>query len=408
MRGITQWENTRISVRSIAGSPIRSALTALGVMIGVAAVIILVALGRGAQTQVESSLNSLGANLLIVYSGEPRGTALVRSNTANIRPTLSEDDLAMIRALPPELVLLSAPASTANVQLKFENRNIAASVVGTGPEYPEIRNFRPIYGSFFTEIDVERRSAVVLLGAQVYRDLFDPGRDPVGESVRINGVSYRVLGVMEEKGSAAQDSSVLIPISTFQRRVSGDSNYAMISIQAASSEVMREVQSVIEQQILRLHRLPSMEYADFYIANQMDLLSTVAGVAGTFTLLLASIAGISLVVGGVGIMNIMLVSVTERTREIGVRMALGARPRDITAQFLTEAVVLAIGGGIIGIALGITGSWVAMNMARTAAEVSIFSVVAAFGFSVLIGLFFGGYPAWRASRLDPIEALRYE
>ncbi|TVR91919.1 MAG: FtsX-like permease family protein [Spirochaetaceae bacterium] len=408
MRGITQWENTRISVRSIAGSPIRSALTALGVMIGVAAVIILVALGRGAQTQVERSLNSLGANLLIVYSGEPRGTALVRSNTANIRPTLTEDDLAMIRAMPPELVSLSTPASTANVQLKFENRNIAASVVGTGPEYPDIRNFQPIYGTFFTHADLERRAAVVLLGAQVYRDLFDAGRDPIGENVRINGVSYRVLGVMEEKGSAAQDSSVLIPISTFQRRISGESNYAMISIQAASSEVMHEVQAAIEQQILRLHRLPSMDYADFYIANQMDLLSTVAGVAGTFTLLLASIAGISLVVGGVGIMNIMLVSVTERTREIGVRMALGARPRDITAQFLTEAVVLALGGGAIGIALGIGGSWVAVNMARTAAEVSIASVGAAFGFSVIIGLFFGGYPAWRASQLDPIEALRYE
>ena len=408
MRGITQWENTRISVRSIAGAPIRSALTALGVMIGVAAVIILIALGRGAQTQVESSLHALGANLLIVYSGEPRGTALVRNNTANIRPTLSESDLAMIQDLPLELVALSTPASTANVQLKFENRNIAASVVGTGPEYPDIRNFQPIHGSFFTQTDLDRRSAVVLLGAQIYRDLFDAGRDPVGENIRIDGVSYRVIGVMEEKGSAAQDSSVLIPITTFQRRISGETDYAMISMQAASSEVMREAQAVIEQQLLRLHRLPSMDYADFYIANQMDLLSTVAGVASTFTLLLASIAGISLVVGGVGIMNIMLVSVTERTREIGVRMALGARPRDITAQFLTEAVVLAIGGGIVGIALGLAGSWVAVNMARTAAEVSTASVVAAFGFSVFIGLFFGGYPAWRASKLDPIEALRYE
>jgi len=346
--------------------------------------------------------------LLIVYSGEPRGTALVRNNTANIRPTLSESDLAMIQDLPLELVALSTPASTANVQLKFENRNIAASVVGTGPEYPDIRNFQPIHGSFFTQTDLDRRSAVVLLGAQIYRDLFDAGRDPVGENIRIDGVSYRVIGVMEEKGSAAQDSSVLIPITTFQRRISGETDYAMISMQAASSEVMREAQAVIEQQLLRLHRLPSMDYADFYIANQMDLLSTVAGVASTFTLLLASIAGISLVVGGVGIMNIMLVSVTERTREIGVRMALGARPRDITAQFLTEAVVLAIGGGIVGIALGLAGSWVAVNMARTAAEVSTASVVAAFGFSVFIGLFFGGYPAWRASKLDPIEALRYE
>ncbi|POR04322.1 hypothetical protein AU468_03200 [Alkalispirochaeta sphaeroplastigenens] len=408
MKGITQWENTRISVRSIAGSPVRSALTALGVMIGVAAVIVLVALGQGAQAQVEKSLQSLGSNLLIVYSGEQRGAALVRTNTSNIRPTLTPDDLKMIRSLPPELVTLSTPASTANVQLKFENRNVAATAIGTGPEYPEIRNFRPIHGEFFRHDHVEDRAPVVVLGAQVYRDLFHQGHDPLGEAVRINGVAYRVIGVMEEKGNAAQDSSVIIPVTTFQRRISGGSNYAMITLQAASTDVMREVQERIEQGILRLHRLPSMDHADFYVANQLDLLSTVAGVAGTFTLLLAGIAAISLLVGGVGIMNIMLVSVTERTREIGVRMALGARPRDIISQFLTEAVVLSVAGGIAGIAIGLAGSWVAVHLGRTPAKVHILSVVASFGVSVIIGLFFGGYPAWRASKLDPIEALRYE
>ncbi len=402
------WESMRMSGRSIAGSPVRAALTALGVMIGVASVISLVALGRGAQEEVAGGLQQLGSNLLIVYSGEPRGTALVRTNTSNIRPTLTETDLETIRGLPADMITYVAPATTANAQLKYENRNTVSTVIGTTPEYTEVRNLRPAYGEFFSESDVDSRSSVVAIGMQVYRDLFAPGTDPVGQRIRVNGISFRVVGVMEEKGDAAQDNSVLIPITTYQRRVSGDSNYAMIAIQAASPDVMRPLQATIEEHLLRLHRLPSMESADFYVANQLDLLATVEGVAGTFTLMLASIAAISLVVGGVGIMNIMLVSVTERTREIGVRMALGARRRDIISQFLTEAVLIALAGGLIGIAIGVGGSWAVTEFARIASHITPISIVAAFGFSIFVGLFFGGYPAWRASRLDPIEALRYE
>ncbi|TVQ27932.1 MAG: FtsX-like permease family protein [Spirochaetaceae bacterium] len=402
------WESARMSFRSIAGSPVRSGLTALGVMIGVASVISLVALGRGAQQEVAGNLQQLGSNLLMVYSGEPRGTALVRTNTSNIRPTLTQTDLEAIRDAGPDLVNLAAPASTSNAQLQFENRNAAVTVTGTTPEYPEIRNFRPVYGAFFDQSHVDARSSVVAIGMQVYRELFDAGTDPIGRTIRINGASFVVTAVMEEKGTAAQDNSVLIPISTYQRRISGDSAYAMIAVQAADSSVMRDLQAVIEENLLRLHRMPSMDGADFYVVNQLDLLATVEGVAGTFTLMLASIAGISLIVGGIGIMNIMLVSVTERTREIGVRMALGARRRDITVQFLTEAVLIAVAGGIIGIAIGIAGSWAAFRFARIASEVTITSVLMAFGFSLLVGLFFGGYPAWRASRLNPIEALRYE
>ncbi len=402
------WESARMSVRSIAGSPVRAGLTALGVMIGVASVISLVALGRGAEQEVSKNLQQLGSNLLMIYSGEPRGTALVRTNTANIRPTLTPTDLEAIRSFDSELLNYAAPASTSNAQVQFENRNAAVTVFGTTPEYTEIRNFRPAFGTFFTHADVESRTHVVAIGMQVYRDLFTPGTDPVGRAIRVNGVSFTVVGVMEEKGEAAQDNSVLIPISSYQRRISGDSAFQMIAVQATSPDVMRQLQSQIEEHLLRLHRMPTMDSADFYVVNQLDLLSTVEGVAGTFTLMLASIAAISLVVGGIGIMNIMLVSVTERTREIGIRMALGARRQDITIQFLAEAVLIAIAGGLIGIALGVAGSWAVYRFARIPSEITILSVGTAFGFSVLIGLFFGGYPAWRASRLNPIEALRYE
>jgi len=232
--------------------------------------------------------------------------------------------------------------------------------------------------------------------------------DPVGQRVRINGVNHRVIGIMEEKGSATSDGSVFIPISTYQRYISGERDYAIVNVQATSTDVMRDLQTVIENEILRLHRLPSMDAADFYIANQLDLLSTMQGVTETFTVLLASIAAISLLVGGIGIMNIMLVSVTERTREIGVRMALGATGADILKQFITEAIIISLFGGLVGIGLGIGASWAATRFGGMAAQVSLDSVLMAFGFAVAIGLFFGGYPAYRASRLDPIEALRYE
>jgi putative ABC transport system permease protein len=401
-------ESLRMSFRSIAANRVRAFLTALGVMIGVAAVIALIALGNGASRSVEQSLETLGSNLLIVYSGEPRGSSLVRRSTTNIVPTLTEDDLALIRSLGSAWVVRAAPESSSTVQVKYGNQNTAATVVGTDVDYPAIRNYRPAHGVFFTEADVNSRKPVAVIGAQVYRDLFNPGTDPLDLKVKINGISYRVTGIMEEKGSSTTDSQIFIPISTYQRYVAGSTKYAIINIQAASAERMVDLQKAIESEILRLHRLPSMDTADFYIANQLDLLATVQGVAGTLTLLLGSIAAISLLVGGIGIMNIMLVSVTERTREIGVRMALGAKASDILGQFLTEAIILSVGGGLIGVGLGLAGSWAAQRFGGMASVVSWDSVLLAFSFAVLTGLFFGGYPAYRASRLDPIEALRYE
>lgn len=401
-------ESMVMSLRSIVSNKVRSFLTALGVMIGVAAVIALVALGNGAQKSVEESLQSLGSNLLILYSGQPKGSSLVRRNTSNIVPAITQDDLEFLRGLSSEIVFLATPESSSTGQVKFANKNTVATVVGTGIEYPDIRNFHPIHGEFFTNMDLKSRKPVTVIGAQVYKDLFEEGADPVGQKIRINGIGYRVTGIMEEKGSSTSDGQIFIPITAFQRYISGSDKFALVNIQAANLDNMREVQRAIEDEILKLHKLPNMDAADFYIANQLDLLATVQGVASTFTLLLGSIAAISLMVGGIGIMNIMLVSVTERTREIGVRMALGAKGGDILSQFLTEAIILSVGGGLLGIIIGLLASWAASRFGGMASVISINSIFLAFSFSVITGLFFGGYPAYRASKLDPIEALRYE
>ncbi len=401
-------ENLRMSIRSIGGNVIRSLLTALGVMIGTGAVIAMLALGEGAQRSVEDSLQSLGSNLLLVYSGQPRGSSLVRRSTTNIVPTLTEADLAAIRGLGPGLVSYASPESSASGQAKYGSANLAVTIVGTDVEHPIIRNLLLAAGGFFTSADVAARKPAAVIGDQVYQDLFNGAGDPTGQKIRLNGLSYRVAGVLQRKGDASTDSSVYVPISTFKRHVAGSDNYALVNVRAASGDVMRQVQDQIEAELLRRHRFPNMDVADFYIANQLDLLDTLQGVAGTFTLLLGGIAGISLIVGGIGIMNIMLVSVTERTREIGVRMALGAKSGDIISQFMTEAVILSVGGGLIGIALGFSTSWAFSRFGGLTSQVTGISVLLSFGFSVLIGLFFGGYPAYRASRLNPIEALRYE
>ncbi len=401
-------ESISMSLRSIASNKIRSFLTALGVMIGVGAVISLVALGNGAQLSVEQSLQSLGSNLLILYSGQPKGSSLVRRNTTNIAPAITEDDLEFLRSLEPNLIVKSAPESSATGQIKFSNKNTVSTVLGTDTNYPDVRNFHVIYGDFFTDQDVKSRKPVAVIGAQTYKDLFSEGIDPLGQKIRVNGIGFRVTGVMEEKGSSTSDSQIFIPISTFQRYISGSDKFTLVNIQGTDMDLMRDLQRIIEDELLRLHRLPNMDAADFYVANQLDLLSTLQGVTGTFTILLGSIAAISLIVGGIGIMNIMLVSVTERTREIGVRMALGAKPRDILSQFLTEAIILSVGGGLIGVALGIITSWASTEFAGMASVISIDSIILAFSFAVATGLFFGGYPAYRASKLDPIEALRYE
>jgi putative ABC transport system permease protein len=400
-------ESFRLSLKSIASNPIRSFLTTLGVIIGVASVIILVALGNGTKAAVDQSLQSLGTNLMIVYSGQQRGQSIIRRSSQNVVPTLTEGDLEFVQSLGPEWVLKTAPELSAFTQMKAANLNSSPSVVGTTPEYQDIRNFHVAYGQFFSEQDVKTRKPVVVLGAQVQKDLFGD-REAVGQKVRIKGISFKVLGVMEEKGSSMTDNVAFIPISAYQRYISGQVNYAAVNVEVASLDTMKELQQIVEQQLLRRHKLSSMDNADFYVATQVDLMGTLQGVTGSFTLFLTAIAAISLVVGGIGIMNIMLVSVTERTREIGIRVALGAKPSDIMQQFIIEATILTLGGGLVGVLIGLVSSWGVRRFMGMASVVSPDSILLAFVSALCMGLFFGGYPAYRASRLDPIEALRYE
>jgi putative ABC transport system permease protein len=407
------WQSVRIALRSLRVNKLRSALTMLGIIIGVGAVIAMVAVGAGASARVAEQIQSLGSNLIIVLSGSVN-TGGVRIGQGS-QLTITEDDSAAIaREIPA--VQVSAPSVRGNTQVVFGNLNWYTGVQGVTADYFEARDWNVINGRPIGPEDVDGATKVVLLGQTTAVNLFGD-LDPLGQIVRIKKVPFTVVGLLDSKGQNSwgqdQDDIVIIPISTAKKKVLGKSNsnpraVGAISVKIRAGEDMSEAEGQLRELLRQRHRLQPNQDDDFNVRNLSEILQTQEESSKVMTYLLAAIASVSLLVGGIGIMNIMLVSVTERTREIGLRMAVGARGRDILGQFLIEAVTLSLIGGVIGIAAGLGGAEALSYFAEWRTLVAPQAIALAFGFAAAVGVFFGFYPARKAARLDPIEALRYE
>ncbi|MBU2701886.1 putative ABC transport system permease protein [Sporomusaceae bacterium BoRhaA] len=401
-------ESIIIALDGLRANKLRAMLTMLGIIIGVGAVIAMVSIGMGVRDKVESSIAGLGSNLLIVRPGAASTGGSRQAAGSGI--TLNEKDaLAIAREVSG--VNLVAPTVDRSYQIVFGNQNWTTTVQGTTSDILGVRSFNVQEGAFFTNQDIDTRARVAVLGKTVADNLFN-GVSPVGKTIRINKAPFRVVGVLEGKGQSAgggdQDDTVIIPLTTAQERLLGITYVQSINVQATGTDVVNQVQEDITTLLRTRHKLPVTTPDDFKVQNMVAVMATADATTGMITLLLGVVAALSLLVGGIGIMNIMLVSVTERTREIGIRKALGARYRNILLQFLIEAVVISVAGGLLGIALGIGSSYAISAVAGWKTIISSLAIMAAFGFSVLIGLFFGIYPARKAALLDPIEALRYE
>jgi putative ABC transport system permease protein len=397
----------KVGMQAIARNKMRSALTALGIIIGVACVIAMIGVGQGSQAAIQAQISSLGTNFLMVFPG------VATQSGARIftgESTLTEDDVAAVKAECPAVAYVS-PQSRTGAQVASAGLNWGTQIQGVGVEWPFIRSWNVEKGAFFGDSEVRAAAKVCLLGSTVADALF-PGEDPVGQAVRIKNFPFRVVGVLETKGGSMmgqdQDDIVVAPYTTVMRLLKGRTKIDMFTAAAASQGAVEEAQKQIEALLRQRHRIQPGQDSDFMIRSQQEISQTADQTSRTLSLLLASAASISLLVGGIGIMNIMLVSVTERTREIGIRMAIGAKGRDILTQFLIEALALSVAGGAIGVALGVGASRFLAWKAKWPIEMSPAAVLLAFGFSAAIGVFFGFYPARKASRLDPIEALRYE
>jgi putative ABC transport system permease protein len=403
----------RIALRALRTNVLRSALTMLGIIIGVAAVITMVAVGAGAQARVEDQIRSLGSNLIIILSGNFTAGG-VRQGSGS-QSTITEDDAyALQRDVAG--IAVAAPQLRGSGQAVFGNSNWATQILGITPEYMTAREWSVTSGKPIDAADVDGAAKVALLGQTVARSLFGDA-DPVGETIRVRRVPHTVIGVLERKGQSMigqdQDDVVLIPISTARKRVLGGTQVRSRNVQSITVKVrdgadMPSTEQEMRDLLRQRHRLATNQEDDFFVRNLSDVLAAQEASSKILALLLAAVASVSLVVGGIGIMNIMLVSVTERTREIGLRMAVGARGRDILTQFLVEAVTLALIGGLIGIALGAAASFAVGHFAGWRTEMNATAVFLAFGFSAAVGVFFGFYPARKASRLLPIDALRHE
>lgn len=395
----------KVALRALLRNTMRSILTALGIIIGVGAVIAMVSIGNGAKAQVEAQVASLGQNVITVFSGSMSSGGM-RGGWGSA-PTLTVEDAEAIEREVTGIVGVSPEVRDRN-QVLANGLNWNTSVNGESPDYPDIRSWKIASGSMFSEQDVRSVAKVCVIGKTVADQLF-ANSDPVGQTLRIRNIPFKILGVLDAKGfnlfGQDQDDAVLVPYTSHMKRLSRRTNISSILIQAASADVIDKVQKDITEVLTQ--RRKGRE-ADFTVRNQVELAQTATATTQTMTLLLAAIASVSLLVGGIGIMNIMLVSVTERTREIGIRLAIGAHGRDVLMQFLIEATILSSLGGVIGILLGIGSSQLVSHLNGWPVLVSTASVVIAFVFSAAVGMFFGFYPARKAAQLDPIDALRYE
>ncbi len=396
----------KMAIRSLIANKMRTFLTALGIIIGVASVISMISIGEGARRETLSTISKFGTNIISVRPGEKKSRH-VRSGQVE---TLTFEDA---RAIEKNISLITGVAAQVykGAQVKFGNKNSSSTVRGTGREYARLANYTMDHGRFFNIQEVNTSRRVAVLGATVVKNLYGGTVEPVGETIKINGSNYLVIGTTVAKGALSwfdPDDQIFIPVTTAQKRQFGQKYLQTIDIQAENIEDIETIKTNIEALLRRRHNIRDDKENDFHVQNSAEWLNSWGNAAKTFQYLLGGIAAISLMVGGIGIMNIMLVSVTERTREIGIRIAIGARKREIRKQFLIESVVVSVLGGSIGILIGLGISRIVSKMGGWETIVSLNSILLAFGFSVAIGVFFGFYPANKAANLNPIDALRYE
>jgi putative ABC transport system permease protein len=401
-------EGFSVALDSVIANKMRAALTMLGIIIGVGAVITAVSIGKGAQKAVTERIQALGSNLLFLEAGSSRSGPVMTAVGSSVR--LTRKDVEAVEAQCDEIVAV-VPEFRRGAQVKAGNKNWNTRIVGTTPNYGEVRNVAAVAGRYFTAQEEQSRARVCLIGSTVKDNLFDPSEDPIGKTLRISRMNFQIIGVLETKGQSGgwmnPDDQVLIPLATAQMRLFGVDFINNAALQVADASLMDNAFYNVERVMRREHRLRDNQDNDFSIRNQADMVAVFTDTQKIFTLLLTGIAVVSLIVGGIGIMNIMLVSVTERTREIGVRKAIGAKRRDILMQFLMEAVTLSLTGGFLGILVGIGASKILPRLGFTTA-ISVESIGVSCLFAAAVGIIFGIYPAFRAARQDAIVALRYE
>ncbi len=396
--------------RALLSNKARSGLTILGIIIGIGSVIALISIGQGASGSIESRIKALGSNLIMVTPGMQRGQGYSVSSGRGSAQNLTLEDAEAIEA-EISSVKGVAPELSSRYQITAKGTNTNTQVIGTVAVYPSIRNIEIDQGVFITDQNQKSLSKIAVLGPTTRDDLFGEDVNPIGQTIRIKGIEFKIVGLTKSKGTTgfgSQDDMIFIPLSTAQKFLAGSERVSTISVEAVNEKSMTAIQEDITSLLLTRHNISDPTLADVSVANQSDLMESASSIANTLTMLLGAIAGISLVVGGIGIMNMMLTTVTERTREIGLRKAIGAKKRDITLQFLTESVMLTFVGGVVGVAVGWIVSLGVSQFGGIATKVSFLSILLAFGVSAAIGIIFGYYPANRASKLNSIEALRYE